>query len=73
MRCINNIIKPWNEVWALGKGSKDDFLHLKLMREISPMVATLCLLMTALKGSRNALYPITYTFEAAFSKFNSIV
>lgn len=32
VRCINNIIKPWNEVWALGKGSKDDFPQLKLMR-----------------------------------------
>lgn len=32
VRCLNDIIKPWNEVWALAKGSKDDFLQLKLMR-----------------------------------------
>lgn len=28
----NNIIKPWNEMWALGNGSKDGFPQLKLMR-----------------------------------------
>lgn len=25
VRCINSIIKAWDEVWALGTGSKDDF------------------------------------------------
>lgn len=25
VRCINNIIKAWDEVWALGTGSQDDF------------------------------------------------
>lgn len=47
VRCINNIIKPWNELWTLGKGSKDYLLQLKLMREISPVVTTTRLLMTA--------------------------